>query len=96
MVFRGMNMPRPSSGFMALRDWPPLIPHPGRLMLLKVGGLATAVMRSTGWMAAEGGEVAWVRALSLTSGVSVPYSYVADVKIGIGLWLRVRWQMALG
>jgi hypothetical protein len=46
MVLRGANMARLSSGFMALSDCPPLIPHPGRLMLEKLGGLATAVMRT--------------------------------------------------
>ena len=44
IVFRGANTARFSSGFMALSDCPPLIPHPGRLMLEKLGGFATAAM----------------------------------------------------
>ncbi len=55
ILFRGMNMPLTSSGFMGLSDCPPLMPHAGRLMLGKLGGLATAVMRTSGRMApAEG------------------------------------------
>lgn len=45
MVLRGMRTPLTSSEFMEFRDWPPLSPHPGRLMLAKLGGLATAVIR---------------------------------------------------
>lgn len=48
MVFRGINTPLTSSGFMELRDCPPLSPHAGRLIFAKLGGpggLATAVMR---------------------------------------------------
>lgn len=44
-VFRGIKTPLTSSEFIEFRDWPPLIPHAGRLMLEKLGGLATAVMR---------------------------------------------------
>lgn len=45
--FRGIKTPLTSSEFIEFRDWPapPLIPHAGRLMLEKLGGLATAVMR---------------------------------------------------
>jgi hypothetical protein len=45
--FRGIKPPLRSSGFIEFRDWPPppLMPHAGRLMLEKLGGLATAVMR---------------------------------------------------
>lgn len=48
--FRGIKTPLTSSEFIEFRDWPPppLIPHAGRLMLEKLGGLATAVMRK-GW-----------------------------------------------
>jgi len=47
---RGMNMliPLPSSEFIALRDWPPLI-HPARLRFARLGGLATAVMENSRW-----------------------------------------------
>lgn len=45
IVFRGISTPLTSSGFMELRDWPPLSPHADRLMFAKLGGLATAVMR---------------------------------------------------
>lgn len=45
MVFRGIKTPLTSSEFMGFRDWPPLSPHADRLMLAKLGGLATAVMR---------------------------------------------------
>lgn len=48
IVFRGISTPLTSSEFIELRDWPPLSPHAGRLMLAKLGGLATAVMRK-GW-----------------------------------------------
>ena len=44
-LFRGMNMRFSSSGFIW---WPPLTPHAGRLCWVKVGGLATAVMRGSG------------------------------------------------
>lgn len=45
--FRGIKTPLTSSEFIVFRDWPPppLMPHAGRLMLEKLGGLATAVMR---------------------------------------------------
>lgn len=46
-VFRGMNMVTPltsSDELIEFSDWPPLI-HPGRLRFVKLGGLATAVMR---------------------------------------------------
>jgi len=56
MVLRGANMPRGSSGFMALSDCPPLIPHPGRLMLEKLGGLATAVMGTARRTVPDGGR----------------------------------------
>lgn len=45
IVFRGTKTPLTSSEFIEFRDWPPLIPHAGRLILEKLGGLATAVMR---------------------------------------------------
>lgn len=48
IVFRGIKTPLTSSEFIEFRDWPPLIPHAGRLMLEKLGGLATAVMRNDG------------------------------------------------
>lgn len=46
MVLRGMRTPLTSSEFIELRDWPPLSPHPGRLIEAKLGGLATAVIRN--------------------------------------------------
>lgn len=46
-VFRGMNMPLTSSGFIEFRLCPPLTFHPGRLSCWKLGGLATAVMRTS-------------------------------------------------
>jgi hypothetical protein len=45
MGFRGANIPRTSSGFIAFSPCPPLIPHAGRFRLEKAGGFATAVMR---------------------------------------------------
>ena len=42
-VLRGTNMPRTSSGFM--EELPLIVPHAGRDICGKVGGLATAVMR---------------------------------------------------
>ena len=42
-VFRGTNMPLTSSGFMEL--FPLRVPHAGREIWGKEGGLATAVMR---------------------------------------------------
>lgn len=43
-VLRGIKTPLTSS-FIELRDCPPLSPHADRLLLAKLGGLATAVMR---------------------------------------------------
>lgn len=48
-LFRGMNIRLRSSGFIGLRlcpPWAPLTPHAVRLCCVKVGGLATAVMRN--------------------------------------------------
>lgn len=45
IVFRGIKTPLTSSEFIEFSDWPPLMPHAGRLILEKLGGLATAVMR---------------------------------------------------
>lgn len=42
-VLRGTNMPLTSSGFIGLL--PLMVPHAGREICGKVGGLATAVMR---------------------------------------------------
>lgn len=50
-LFRGMRTRLSSSGFIIWPAWPPLIPFMpqfGRLCWVKVGGLATAVMRE-GW-----------------------------------------------
>jgi hypothetical protein len=41
---RGANMPRISSGSIALRLCPPLVPHDGLFKSEKLGGFATAVM----------------------------------------------------
>lgn len=49
--FRGMRTRLRSSGFIIWPAWPPLIPFMpqfGRLCWVKVGGLATAVMREAG------------------------------------------------
>lgn len=43
-AFRGVKTPLDSSEFIACRDELPFNPHAGRLMLAKLGGLATAVM----------------------------------------------------
>lgn len=44
-LFRGMNMRATSSGFIELRPpCPGLVPHAGRLIWGKLGGLATAVI----------------------------------------------------
>lgn len=56
MVLRGTNMPRMSSGFIALSVCPPLMPHAGRFRFAKLGGFATAVMRKgcvKGYMSAR-------------------------------------------
>lgn len=47
-AFRGIKTPLSSELTVELRDWLPLSPHADRLIFAKLGGLATAVMRSVG------------------------------------------------
>lgn len=63
MDFRGIKTPLTSSEFIEFRDWPPppLIPHAGRLMFEKLGGLATAVMRKD-WSGCSVGRCEWTDA----------------------------------
>lgn len=42
--FRGTNMPRPPASSEFIAPLPLIVPHAGRLICGKVGGLATAVM----------------------------------------------------
>jgi hypothetical protein len=72
--FRGANMPRTSSGFIALSVCPPLIPHAGRFKLAKLWGFATAVMGKSGFVGRGKKMSAW----SVATGPLVTFSRVSQ------------------
>lgn len=89
-VFRGIKTPLTSSELtVELRDWLPLSPHADRSMFAKLGGLATAVMRSVGghvWRARKQG---WGRGRGRDQGVAEQ-----TVTTGAVLWAGADCRLA--